>query len=321
MGANTIGDILSLTTFGESHGAAIGFVLDGLPSNYEINFDLMRAMLKRRSGDENTTNRKEDDEIRVLSGMFNNITIGSPLCIIFENKNVRSQDYKDGIFRPSHGDYSYFKRYGIKPLPGGGRLSGRETTARVAAGSIAIDILGKQGVSFSAKVISIEGKDPKEVQFSQSDSFGSVIKLVIKGVKAGIGDPLFNKLDALLSRILMSLGSIKAISFGDGIQASNKRGSQRNDQMDESGFLSNNDGGIQGGMTNGEDIIIHLYSKPTPTIKKEQVTQSSDGSVIRYTLEGRHDECIGLRLPVIVEACAALVILDRYLVKKAYSEF
>ncbi len=344
---NTIGQILRLTTFGESHGPAIGAVLDGLPAGIEISEDDIQKHLNRRRPGQSqiTTPRKEEDRVRILSGVFEGKTTGSPVALLIENKDVDSSKYERfrEIFRPGHADFTFWSKYGHRDHRGGGRSSGRETAARVAGGAIAIEELKRRGITIIGYTLEVAGIRAKQIDYkqieknpvrapdeessklmeqailsarSEGDSVGGVIQLEIKGVPAGLGDPVFCKLDARLSQAIMSLGAVKGIEFGVGFEAARMKGSENNDQMENGKFLSNNAGGILGGISTGQDIVIRVAVKPTPSISKEQRTIDIYGKNHTIRIEGRHDPCIVPRLIPVVEAVSALVILDALLIQE-----
>lgn len=348
MNANIFGNNFRVTTFGESHGSAIGVVIDGCPSNVEFDLPFIQSELdRRRPGSTRIgTKRNEEDKIKVLSGVFENRTTGTPIAMIIENTDQKSHDYSSlkDIYRPGHADFTYEKKYGLRDYRGGGRSSGRETAARVAAGALAKLILKSYGIEISAAIrsvkdIYIEGdfippfkaplytvnstKDNEilsliDKTIQEKDSLGGVIECHIKNVMPGLGDPVFNKADAVLSYAIMSIGAVKGIEFGKGFEATKLYGSQNNDEMDENGFLSNNAGGILGGITNGEEIVFKAAFKPTPSIAKEQKTIDKNGNPVKIEIKGRHDPIILVRALVVVESMAALSILDLLLENKKY---
>ncbi len=348
---NTFGDILRVTTFGESHNHAMGVVIDGMPPKIDISEKIIMKQLKRRKPGQSriTTSRKEKDEIRILSGVLNGKSTGAPIAMIVENKDVDSSKYdklKD-IFRPGHADYGYFMKFGIRDHRGGGRSSGRETVSRVAAGAIAIEELKKKGINIIAyakqigkiKAQSIDYDfieknpvrcpDPKKADKMQNyilnaskedDSTGGVVEIIIEGVPAGLGDPVFFKLDSKLASAFFSIGAVKGVEFGAGFLASVLRGSENNDWMEDGKFLTNNSGGILGGISNGEKIKASIAIKPTPSISKEQKTSDINGKNKKLKIEGRHDPNIVPRIIPVVESMAALVIFDSLLIQeRAYS--
>lgn len=343
MNANTFGHSLSITTFGESHGQAIGVVIDGLESGFTIDTEHLKEQMDRRRPGKNPlgTSRDESDEVTILSGVFEGKTTGAPLAIIIENKHHRSEDYSQisRLFRPGHADYTWHKKFGIRDWRGGGRSSGRETAARVAAGAIAMQILNTKGIEIIAYCIQIgniiatkrdlhviglhpaqapdeEAAIKMEIEINEAkkacDSIGGIVECLVTGVPAGLGEPVFDKLEALLAHAILSIGATKGIEFGEGFKAASMRGSQHNDQMDDSGFLSNHAGGINGGISNGQPILFRTAVKPTASISLPQKTLDISGNIRDIVVEGRHDPCICPRIVPVVEAMTALTILDTW---------
>ena len=340
---NTIGQCIRATTFGESHGPAIGVVLDGLKPGIELSpEDIQTELDRRRPGQSKvSTTRSEKDQVKILSGVFEGKTTGAPVAMLIENKDSDSTKYdiiKD-LFRPGHADLTFWKKYGIRDHKGGGRSSGRETASRVAAGAVAKKILSERGVTIKAYSIEIAGikaqtydennmennpvrcPDPGAAEKMQQaiidarangDSVGGIVELKISGLPAGLGDPVFGKLDARLTGALFSLGAVKACAIGDGFDAARSTASQFNDQMKDGKFLTNHAGGILGGISTGQDIIIKLAVKPTPSISRPQETMDINGNSQKIRIEGRHDPCIVPRIIPVVESMAALVMLDLY---------
>lgn len=351
--SSTFGKTLTLTTFGESHGIALGGILDGFPSGVRIDEDFIRSeMQRRRPGSSSlTTARKEDDEVEILSGVYNGITTGTAIGFIIRNKTQRSADYSsiEHIYRPGHADMTYDAKYGIRDPRGGGRASGRETACRVFGGALAKLYLREKGINVSAAVIELGGikasgyewKPPfsppiyapendnldamikaAEDAKADSDSVGGIIECHIDGVPAGLGSPVFDKLDACLSHAIMSIGGVKGIEFGSGFKAVSMRGSDNNDQIRISDgkplFMTNNAGGILGGISNGDTIIFRAAVKPTPSIYKEQLTITDGKEETTIEIKGRHDPAIVPRAVAVVEAMSALTILDHYLEEHGY---
>ncbi len=355
MGGNTYGRFFRITTWGESHGKALGVVIDGCPpgiilSEEEINKELN---LRKPKSDELSTSRKEDDRCEILSGVFEGKTIGTPISIIVNNKDVDSSAYEKikGVFRPGHADYTYFKKYGLYDHRGGGRASGRETVARVAAGAVARKVLEKEIKRFELfsftkniggiittdidhnslkreeiikdrlwcpdKKISEQMAQQIVKAKSQGDSVGGIIELVIKNVPIGLGEPVFDKLEADLGKGLLSIGAVKGVEFGGGFNLSNLFGSESNDQMNKTGFVTNRAGGIVGGISNGKNIVIRVAVKPTPSISKEQKTIDIQGNERAIKIEGRHDPCAIPRINPVCEAMVAITILDHLLMQKS----
>lgn len=354
--SNSFGKLFSFTTFGESHGEALGVVIDGMPSNIEVDYSLLSSMLRRRSPGQSTltTSRKEEDSFKILSGIFEGKTTGTPILVSVENTNQNSKDYSSikNIYRPGHADYTYEKKYGIRDYRGGGRSSGRETVARVISGAFAKMALNKYGISVDSALVAVGTIEATNYTWNppfapplyavecsekeqmiekieevrrENDSIGCVVETRISSLPVGLGDPTFDKLDAILSSAVFSIGAVKAFEVGSGIKASQKRGSENNDAMrNENGkvvFLTNNSGGILGGISNGDVIINRTYFKPTPSISIEQETINKESENTSILIMGRHDPCIGPRAVVVVEAMEACVILDSLLRRKAYECF
>ncbi len=341
--ANTYGELIRVTTFGESHGPAIGAVLDGvrpgLPFDRE---EIQKELNRRRPGQSDvTTPRNEADCVSVLSGVFEGKTTGAPIALVIFNKNQDSQAYEGikDLFRPGHADFTFYKKYGIRDYRGGGRSSGRETAGRVMAGAFAKSILQRQGVRILAHTVEIAGirartfepetieknpvrcADPRAAEQmaeairkarDDSDSVGGIIQLEICGVPPGLGDPVFAKLDARLAGALMSLGAVKAVEIGDGFALTRMRGSQANDAMGSGGFLSNHAGGITGGISTGQPIVVRVGVKPTSSIARPQQTLDIQMQDRVIETHGRHDPCIVPRLVPVVESMAALVLWDAW---------
>lgn len=340
---NTFGNKLRLSTFGESHGVAIGGVIDGLPSGVRFDMEFIQNELdKRRPGGKYATSRKESDKIEILSGIYNGFTTGTPIGFVIANTSQHSKDYESikELFRPGHADYTYFAKFGIRDHRGGGRSSARESACRVAGGAFAALLLAEFGVSVQSCVTQIGGIKANNIDFefansseifwadssseasakelilntkNANDSLGASVLTIIKGAPAGLGEVLYNKLDAALADAMMGINGVKGVEIGDGVEVVNLLGSQNNDYMDKNGFKSNHCGGILGGISNGNDIIIKSYFKPTPSIFKAQPTLNLDGQEVICELRGRHDPCIGVRGSVVATAMARLVIADMLL--------
>jgi chorismate synthase len=358
MAGSSIGKLFRLTTFGESHGEAIGGIIEGLPSNFEIDFELVQIELTRRAPGQSelVTDRKEQDKLKVLSGLYQGKTTGAPLGFIIENKNQRSQDYDNlqNNFRPSHADFTFFKKYGIRDPRGGGRSSARETACRVVAGAIAKQYLMHFGVTFSTFVCQIgnivlsewrefsneeieatplrcpiQDDANKMIEFiqaikEQGDSVGGIIFCKVKGIPAGLGEPVFEKLNAELAKAIFSINAVKGLEFGSGFEGVKMLGSLHNDAFNPDGTTrSNNSGGIQGGISNGMPIEFKVAFKPVSSIKKHQEILSEQGELVQNKIEGRHDPCVVPRAVPIVEAMAAIVLLDQFLQQKTvnFSQF
>lgn len=348
MASNSFGEQFAITTFGESHGTALGVVIDGAEPGIFLNNDIINAeLLKRKPGQSKyTTSRNESDTAAILSGVFENHTTGTPISIIIYNSDQRSGDYKNikDIYRPGHADYTYSKKYGIRDYRGGGRSSGRETAARVAAGAVAKQILSSYGLQITAyteKIHSVSIKDFNKDEISrnplkcpdknavpemektiqeavnQKNSVGGIVSCICEGVPVGLGDPVFNKLDALLAHAMLSIGSVKGIEFGVGFSSSEMTGFEMNDQIKaENVFMSNNSGGILGGISTGQEIFFSCAVKPTPSIRREQETISESNTSVTIQISGRHDPCICPRIVPVIESMAAIVLLDRLYAQK-----
>ena len=321
---DTLGKILALTTFGESHGPAMGGVLDGMPAGVDIDLDaLQRFVDRRRTGQTaGSSTRDEQDRVEVLSGIWQGKTLGTPIGFIVRNTDARSADYDDiaRCYRPNHADFTWEKKYGQRDPRGGGRASARETVARVVAGGIAIQALNKLGITIEAAAYPL---DTAELQraMAEGDTLGGIIECTVKGAPAGLGEPLFGKLHAQLAAAMMSIPSVHGFEYGDGFDLAAKRGSEVMDLFERRadgsiGTLTNHSGGIQGGISNGEDIVMRIAFKPVPTLMREVPTVDRDGNPVTLQPRGRHDVCVVPRAVPIVEAMAALVILDNYLIKK-----
>lgn len=341
--ANTFGDIVRVTTFGESHGKAIGCIVEGIRPGFEMSEALIQKEMDRRKPGQSkvTTQRKEPDEVHIVSGVFEGLTTGAPIALIVYNQDQDSKKYDEikHLFRPGHADYTFYRKYGWRDHRGGGRSSGRETATRVAAGAVAMEILRQRGVVFRAHAVEIAGiraetcdyeviesnpvrsADPEAaVRMEEAilqarkdrDSVGGVIQLDILGVPPGLGDPVFAKLDARLTYAIMTIGAIKGVEIGRGFELTRLHGSESNDGMSESGFLSNNAGGITGGISTGQTITLRVAVKPTASIAKEQPTVNLDGANETVSVGGRHDPCIVPRAVPVIEHMAALVVLDAW---------
>lgn len=341
MSANSFGNFFTITTFGESHGEAIGVVIDGMPSNICLDLENIQHHLNRRRPGQNhlTTPRSEADTITVLSGLFEGKTTGAPLAIIVKNQNVQSRDYDNiaNCYRPSHSDYSWEARYGVRDHRGGGRSSGRETVARVIGGAVAMQLLSKLGISiyaYTTQVGNIKASSFDKSVIEQNplracdlaaskkmeelvsdlaikgDSVGGIIECKIDNIAAGFGDPVFEKIDANLAKAIFSIGAVKGFEIGLGFEAATKYGSAYNDMRRATGYLSNNGGGIEGGVTNGNQIIFRAAIKPTPSISPPQKTIDKNGNECEISIKGRHDPCICPRVVPVIESMSGLVILN-----------
>ena len=341
---NSFGEKLRFSTFGESHGKAIGCLLDGVPAGLKIDEAYIQSELDRRKPgkSEFETARKEADKVEILSGVFEGLSTGTPIAMIIFNTNQKSKDYTNikDVFRPGHADFTYFHKYGLRDYRGGGRSSARETAARVAAGAIAKLMLQELGITVLSGISEVAGiasevfdyekakssiiyaldASKEEAQKeailkakSEHDSVGGVSRVLIQGVPVGLGQPLYYKLDGVLADAMMGLNAVKAVEIGDGVLSSRTLGSQNNDAIRSDGFESNHSGGILGGISNGDDIILNVYFKPTPSIFKEQHTVTTTNEEVDFSLKGRHDPCVAIRGTVVCESMAALVIADMIL--------
>ena len=342
MSGNTFGSIFKISTFGESHGEGIGVIIDGVPSGIKIDTAFIQNELDRRKPGQSkyTTSRNEADTAEILSGVFEGVSTGTPIAIVIRNTDQHSKDYSNvaATYRPGHADFSFDAKYGRRDYRGGGRSSGRETAARVAAGAIAKLILKEYNITVEAGALSIGNVTANKINFTEveeslvrsldlttsdamaqeianaaanNDSVGGRVLCHITGVPAGLGEPVFDKYDALLAQGIISLGAVKAIEFGIGSKFAQLTGSQSNDPMGEGKkFLTNNAGGILGGISTGEEIIFSLTVKPTPSISMEQDTSNQDGQAVKLKITGRHDPCIVPRIIPVVEAMAAIVTAD-----------
>jgi len=352
---NTFGNIFRLTSFGESHGEAVGGVIDGCPPGVAVDIDFIQNELDRRKPGQSllTTSRKEADKVEFLSGIYEGQTTGTPIGFIVRNTNSHSSDYNNlrDVYRPSHADFTYQQKYGIRDHRGGGRSSARETIARVVAGALAKLILKTKGIeiiAYTSQVGPIRlDKSYKELDLSkiesnpvrcpnmekaeemieliktvksEGDTVGGVITCVCRGVPAGLGEPVFGKLQAALGNAMLSINAVKGFEYGMGFEGVQYKGSEMNDVFyrkpdGETGASTNHSGGIQGGISNGEDIYFRVAFKPVATLLKEQQTVDKDGNEVLLKVGGRHDPCVLPRAVPIVESMAAMVILDYYLMK------
>lgn len=356
MPGNTFGTLFKLTTFGESHGLSIGGVIDGCPAGLKLDLDAVQLALDRRKPGQSalTTQRKESDVVQWQSGIFNGLTTGTPIGFLIPNADQKSQDYDhlEKAFRPSHADYTYSEKYGHRDFRGGGRSSARETACRVVGGAIAAQLLSQLGVQIFAYVSSV-GEVSVPVDYHElnllatddnavrcphpetanqmtlaiekarddGDSLGGVITCVVQGSPAGLGEPVFDKLHADLGKSMLGINAVKGFEIGSGIAGTRMRGSEHNDIFVKDGenitTVTNNSGGVQGGISNGEDIHFRVAFKPTATILKTQQSVDSSGREISLAGKGRHDPCVLPRAVPIVEAMAALVLADHYLRNKS----
>ncbi len=353
---NSFGKLFKITTFGESHGLALGVIIEGCPAGLKIDEEKIRLEMQRRKPGQSkiTTQRKEEDEIQILSGVFEGKSTGTPIGIVIPNSDQKSKDYShiSDKFRPSHADYTYFEKYGIRDFRGGGRSSARETAARVAAGAIAKQLLETKGVTVQAFVSQVGDltleKSYQEMDLSKAeenivrcpdpetaermidlidsvrlekDTIGGVVTCVIKNTPVGIGEPVFDRLHAELGKAMLSINAVKGFEYGSGFEGVKMRGSQHNDTFVKEGdkihTLTNHSGGIQGGISNGEDIYFRVAFKPVATIMQDQKSLNEAGESVIVSGKGRHDPCVVPRAVPIVEAMAALVIADYILLAKS----
>lgn len=352
MAGNTFGKLFKLTTFGESHGEALGGIIEGCPSGIELNFDTIKLEMARRKPGQSSivTQRKEDDEVQFLSGIFEGKTTGTSIGFLIPNTNQKSQDYSDikNTYRPSHADYVYEKKYGIRDYRGGGRSSARETASRVVAGAIAKQIIPNIKINaFVASVGDIYLNKPyQELDFSKiesnpvrcpdeetaakmeqlirdikkdGDTIGGTITCVLQNVPIGLGEPVFDKLHADLGKAMLSINAVKGFEYGSGFCGAQMKGSNHNDLYNSDGTTKTNlSGGIQGGISNGMDIYFRVAFKPVATLIQKQAVLDNQGNIVELQGKGRHDPCVLPRAVPIVEAMAAIVLADFYLLNKLY---
>lgn len=355
MPGNSFGTLFKVTTWGESHGDALGMVLDGCPPGMVLDEQDIQKELnarKPKSKSSISTQRMEQDNVQILSGVFNGKTTGTPISMIVYNKDARSKDYSSlkSVYRPGHADFTYQMKYGFRDYRGGGRASGRETVCRVIAGAIAKKILNKYATKVIAHTIQIGGIKAQHFDASaiakneikcadsnaakemvafikriakEKDSVGGIVEIIVQNPLKGLGEPVFDKLDADLAKALMSIGAVKGVSFGKGFAAAEMRGSEHNDELIRSkhGITSktNYAGGILGGISSGTNIVIHIAIKPTPSIGTEQNTVSINGKKKKISIQGRHDTCIIPRLIPVAESMVAITLVDHILRHKAIS--
>ncbi|MBO6134464.1 MAG: chorismate synthase [Lachnospiraceae bacterium] len=326
MAGNTFGKLYRVTTFGESHGAALGAVIDGCPSGIALSESDIQKYLDRRkpSSSKLSTTRKESDKVEILSGVFEGKTLGTPICAIVRNVDTSDKEYETlkNIYRPGHADYVYAKKYGIRDYRSGGRSSGRETIGRVIGGAIASKVLKNENISIEAKGTYDTEKLTNDIEENGviNDSIGGIVSCKVLGCPVGLGEPVFDKLDAEISKAVMSIGAVKGVEIGAGFNVVSMLGSENNDEIEPNGKTrTNNAGGIVGGISNGEEIIINVAIKPTPTIGKLQHTIDINDKPITVELKGRNDICIVDRVVVVVESMVAMTILDYLLQYKAYA--
>ncbi len=350
MSGNSYGKLFTLSTFGESHGPALGCVIDGCPPGIEISeADLQIDLDRRKPGtSRHTTQRREADEVRILGGVFEGKTTGTSIGLLIENTDQRSKDYSDikDSFRPAHADYTYHHKYGIRDYRGGGRSSARETAMRVAAGAIAKKVLAAEGIQIRGYLSQLGpiAIDPARFDWDQveqnpffspdaqaaeemveymdalrkeGNSVGAKISVVASGVPVGLGEPIFDRLDADLAHSLMSINAVKGVEIGDGFACVSQKGTEHRDEMTPEGFLSNHAGGILGGISSGQDIVAHIALKPTSSMRLPGKSIDVHGNPIEVVTKGRHDPCVGIRATPIAEAMMALTLVDHLLRHRA----
>jgi len=345
MPGNSTGQLFKVTTFGESHGIALGAIVDGCPPGLALSeADIQPDLDRRRPGQSKyTTQRKEADRVRILSGVFEGRTTGTPIALHIENEDQKSKDYTDikNVFRPAHADFTYQHKYGIRDYRGGGRASARETAMRVAAGAIAKKYLAQHsgveifGYLSAVGDIEISCRDKTQIEQNpffcpdvdqvdvisnlidtlrkEGDSIGAEVTVRASGVPVGLGEPVFDKLDADLAGALMSINAVKAVQIGDGVDVVAQRGTQHRDEMTPDGFLSNHAGGVLGGISSGQDVVAKISLKPTSSLTTPGRSVDLDGNPVEVVTKGRHDPCVGIRATPIAEAMVALVLMDHLL--------
>jgi chorismate synthase len=349
MSGNTLGTLFTVTTFGESHGPAIGCVVDGCPPGMALAESDIQAELDRRKPgtSRHVTQRQEEDKVEILSGVFEGVTTGAPIALIIRNTDQRSKDYGNiaETFRPAHADYTYWHKYGVRDYRGGGRSSARLTAPTVAAGAVAkkwlrehygVEVRGYMSALGEIDVPFVDWSHVSENPFfvpnaeivpqlesymdalrKDGDSIGARINVVASGVPVGLGEPLFDRLDADIAHALMSINAVKAVELGAGVRAAAQRGSEHRDELTPQGFASNHAGGVLGGISTGQDVIAHLTLKPTSSIQLPGRTIDLSGQPVEVVTTGRHDPCVGLRATPIAEAMLAIVLMDHYLRQRA----
>jgi chorismate synthase len=348
MSGNTLGKLFTVTTFGESHGPALGAIVDGCPPGLPLTeADLQADVDRRRTGTSHfVSQRREGDEVRILSGVFEGVTTGTPIGLVIENTDARSRDYEKlkDRFRPGHADYTYQQKYGLRDHRGGGRSSARETVMRVAAGAIARKFLATRGIRIQGYVSQVGAlvltpvdpasayenpffcPDPARIPElealiwklrEEGDSIGATVTVIAQGVPPGLGEPVFDRLDADIAHALMGINAVKAVEIGAGCASATQRGSEHRDELTPQGFASNHAGGVLGGISSGQDIVTRITLKPTSSIQVPGRTIDLTGQSVEVVTTGRHDPCVGLRATPIAEAMLALVLMDHYLRHRA----
>jgi chorismate synthase len=344
LGVNSFGERFCVTTFGESHGEAIGCIIDGVPAGIKIDKDFIQSELDRRKPGKNefTTKRNEADLVQILSGVFQGVSTGTPIGMVIYNTNQKSKDYSSikDLFRPGHADFTYFKKYGTRDYRGGGRSSARETALRVASGAVAKLLLKEFNIEVKSGIYAIGNIEAESIDFDYAkkseiysldknieniqkelikkvkknqDSIGGVVLTKAFGVPVGFGEPMYYKLDSAIGGMFMGLNAVKAVEIGDGIEASKSVGSKNNDNITKDGFVSNHSGGVLGGISNGNEIVVKTYFKPTPSIFKTQKTVDIYNNEFEFNLEGRHDPCVAIRGSIVCESMLSLILADMLL--------
>ena len=345
--SNCFGERFRITTFGESHGKAMGVVIDGVKPGLDFDIEAIQKDVDRRRPGQNplVSSRKESDQVEILSGVFEEKTLGTPICLVIPNKGHDPKAYDDlkDLFCPGHAGYTTLMKYGIRDHRGGGRSSGRETVSRVAAGAFAKKELAKEGIRIIAYTLEVGGVKARRIDFDEveknplrcpdknaarqmekkvlsckadGDSIGGTVEVIGQNVPPGLGEPVFKKLDAEIAKALISIGGVKGVEIGDGMKVARMRGSEHNDQMDRTGFRTNHSGGILGGISTGQEIRVRIAVKPTPSIEKEQETVDTSGNERSVSIRGRHDPCICPRIVPVAEAMMALVLYDALLAQR-----
>jgi len=348
MAGSVMGKLFMVSTFGESHGKSVGVIVDGCPSQLPLNEeDIQKELDRRRPGQSDLVSpREERDRVEILSGLFQGLTTGTPICMAVFNRDTKPGDYEaiQNLYRPGHGDWTYQQKYGIRDHRGGGRASARETIGRVCAGAVAKKVLARQDVKILGHVIQvgkvsatafdpefieknpvrcadpeIAGKMADQIRAAQDEgnSLGAIVEVRVTGLPAGIGEPVFDRLDAELARAILSIPSVKGIEFGTGFATAEMTGSAHNDEMTAQGFASNHAGGVLAGISTGQDIVFRFPVKPTSSIRVPQRTVDTEGNEVEIITEGRHDPCIAPRVVPVAEAMTAIVLLDLWMRQKA----
>ena len=329
---NTFGRLFTCTTFGESHGPALGVVVDGCPAKIPLTEELIQPFMDRRRPGRGPTMsaRPEPDAVEIQSGVFDGETTGMPISILIRSVSQESRDYDAirSVFRPGHADFTYQQKYGVRDHRGGGRSSGRETAARVAAGAVAFQCLKRCGITITSRICEIHGEhnpvcfeDRILAAKERGDSVGGIIEVIALGCPTGLGDPVFGKLDAAIAGAMMGIGAVKGVEIGEGFAAARMYGSEQNDAIMRSGFSTNHAGGILGGISNGDPIVVRIAVKPTPSISLPQQTITAQGEETIIAIQGRHDPCIVPRVMVVAECMLALVLIDALLVQDRFTRF